>query len=271
MLRFYSGRGHDGFWTQWTVGLSEFVDMPMRTPLQTDCHHDFYKAKYTTQYLEDYVSRLDHAGRTIRDRVVFNIDVQSIKKIEAQWRVECVDLKGDLQTFFTQRLMIASGLTSVQNMPKLPGKEHFGGPIIHSEQFGERGSEIIGSEDVKRITVVGGGKSSADIIYAAVKCGKDVTWLIRNSGTGAPFFASGRGRGPYKNAFEAGHTRMAASMNPSILNNVNGWNTFLHRTGVGTALLKRALASVDNDIRKEANYKGRKSSKGFEKLEYGAP
>ncbi|KAF2791442.1 hypothetical protein K505DRAFT_351300 [Melanomma pulvis-pyrius CBS 109.77] len=264
-------RIHDGFWTEWTIGLSEFSDLPMKSPPEQDCRHGFYKAEYTTQYLEEYVSRVDETGRTLRERMSFGLDVQSIKEVGGRWRILCTDSHGDTEAYVAEKLMVASGLTSLPDMPDLVGKEEFGGPIVHSGDFGEHGPDILASETVKKITVISGGKSSDDMVYAAVKAGKYVSWAIRTTGTGAPFFALGKGRGGYKNAFEAAHTRMVASMNLSIFNAKNWWTTFSHGTSAGIALLKRMMAAVDVGMRKEADYKGRKSEKGFEKMEYDAP
>ena len=78
-----------------------------------------------------------------------------------------------MHTFYTSKLMVASGMTPIPNMPVLPGQEIFCGPVIHQEAF--RSSRILTSPDTKYITVLGGAKSSANIVYAAVKVGKTVT------------------------------------------------------------------------------------------------
>jgi dimethylaniline monooxygenase (N-oxide forming) len=265
------GRNYDTFWTQWTFGLSEFSDMAMQRPPESDCHHDFYRSKWTTNYLEQYVSRDNNKGQRLRDLIHLGMETKDIKKVGKNWNVLCKDLKGLERTFFAEKLMVASGLISVPNMPVFPGATEFAGPIIHSKDFGSREKEILQSESIKKIIIVGGGKSSADMLYEAVKAGKEVSWIIRVTGAGAPFFASGKGRGPYKNAFEAASTRAVASINPSIFNSKNWWTNFLHNTTIGTSLLKRLIAKLDSDMRSEANYKGRDSDKGFERLEYDAP
>jgi len=77
-----------------------------------------------------------------------------------------------LHVLYALKLIVASGLTSEPYMPTLPGKEKFDGPIIYQEAFGS--SSILNSSDIKSICVLGGGKSSADMIYAAVTAGKKV-------------------------------------------------------------------------------------------------
>lgn len=243
----------------------------MQPPPESGRRHDFYLAKFTAEYLEQYVDRQDKDGHTLREKIVCNMDVQSIKKVDGRWEVVCDDTKGLQKTFSADKLMVASGLTSIPRMPDLSGAENFGGPVIHSEAFGINEDEILKSDSLKHITILGGGKSSADMVYAAAKAGKEVSWVIRTTGAGAPFFSPGKGKGPYNSAFEAASTRMVASISPSIFNDKNWWTNFLQRTSTGNWLLKKFIAKVDGDIRSEANYRGRESEKGFEKLEYDAP
>jgi cation diffusion facilitator CzcD-associated flavoprotein CzcO len=263
-----TGRIYNTFWTQWTIGLSEFSDMPMEPVPESDQKLDFYRAKWTTQYLEQYVDRKCKEGRTLRDRIHFRIEVERIQKVAGRWEVTCKGPENLPVLYSAEKLIVASGLTSVQNMPTLPGREQFGGLVMHSEDFGSNEDKILNSEDIKRIAVIGGGKSSADMIYEAVKAGKEVSWIIRTTGAGAAYFAPGSGQGPYKNAFEIASTRLASSLQPTIFNSRNWWTHFLHRTAIGNSLLMKAMAAVDSGIRKKADYKGRKSDKGFQKLEY---
>ncbi|PQE29814.1 flavin-binding monooxygenase-like family protein [Rutstroemia sp. NJR-2017a WRK4] len=259
-------RLYDEFWTQWTVGVAEFSDMPMERPPETDCKNDCFKAKYTTKYLEKYVDQKRHDGRSLRDRIHFGVHVEFIEKVEGKWRITCTGSDGNSVTYIANKLMVANGENSLQNMPDLPGKGSFGGVILHSEDFGE--SKVISSENVKHIAVIGAGKSSADMIYEAVRAGKTVSWIIRKTGTGAGFFAPLDLRSPYKNTVEAAQTRIMSSLQPSLLNPDTWWTWFLHSTKFGVALVKRIFSAVDGTVRSRADYKGRKSSKAFQKLEY---
>lgn len=102
----------------------------------------------------------------------------------------------------TEKLVLASGNTSIPSMPALQGRQLFHGPIVHNVDFGS--SDVLTDPSVQRITVLGGGKSSADMAYAAVKAGKKVSWIVRRSGTGPAHFMSIEGVGPYKGAFDLG-------------------------------------------------------------------
>lgn len=233
----------------------------MARPPEDDCYHDFYRARYTTDYLYQYCDREDNRGRTLRDRMIFDTNVRSVRKIYDKWII-----RSDSTTLYAPKVMIASGLCSQPKVPSLCGKERFSGPIVHTEDFGE--SQIMKDPGITKLLVVGAGKSAADVVYEGVKNGKEVHWVIRSTGTGPAVFASGKGKGPYKNAFEAAHTRAVASLGPSIFNSDNPWTRFLQHNRSGQWLLSKMLAKQDQAIRHEADYYGRDSTKGFPQLEY---
>ena len=138
-----SRRAYEGFWTQWTVGTAEFSDVPMPRPPESDTYFDFFKAKYTTQYLEDYVDRRIFAGLTLWARIRFGSHVHRIVKVDGKWLVSVKDKTGDTYSIHCTKLIVASGLTSRQYLPRAPGKEKFDRPIIHQENFGQ--SSILSS------------------------------------------------------------------------------------------------------------------------------
>jgi len=105
----FTERSYDHFWTQWTVGTAGFSDIPMPRPPEQDLYYDFFKAKYTTRYLEDYVDQQKHSGRTLRERITFGIEVQSICKIDGAWVVSTKeDATENLHTFHCSKLIVAS-------------------------------------------------------------------------------------------------------------------------------------------------------------------
>ena len=243
----------------------------MPRPPEEDLYYDFFKAKYTTQYLENYSTIHSHNGQTLRDRIKFGIEVNSVEKDDNTWAVSTKSVDtGALKVLYTSKLIVASGLTSEPHMPPLPGKEKFNGPIIHQEAFGS--SSILKSPDIETVCVLGGGKSSADMIYAAVTAGKKVIWLLKASDTTGPgFLFSPKGKGPYKNAFEVGMTRAAATFGPSIVTDETLWTRFLHSSKLGVKLMGLFWAAIDKDTRKQADYEHRENVGGFEKLSPHTP
>lgn len=104
----------------------------MPRPPEQDLYYDFFKAKYTTQYLENYTTVHSHNGQTRRDRIKFGMEVKSVITDDGKWAVSTKSVDtGILHVLCTSKLMVASGLTPEPYMPTLPGKEKFNGPIIH--------------------------------------------------------------------------------------------------------------------------------------------
>jgi len=243
----------------------------MTQPPPEDCKYDLFKAEHTMRYLEGYVDSIRIDGRSLRDRIMLKTRVQSVERVANRWHVLC-DVPTDkkfTQTFITTRLMIANGQASLPNMPNLPGKEEFRGIILHSIDFGQ--SDVISNEKIHHVAVLGGGKSSADMVYEAVKAGKTVSWIIRPNGphsTGPGFFAPPDVQTPYQNPGFAAQTRIMSTLQPTFMNPDNWWTRFLHSTGMGARLVGWIFDKADAQIRSRAAYKERKSSKGFEKLEY---
>ncbi|KAJ8121495.1 hypothetical protein ONZ43_g2064 [Nemania bipapillata] len=237
-------RNYPSFWTQWTHGIAEFSDMRMERPPADDCMNDLFRAKYTTKYLEDYVDNMCHTGTTLRDRIQFNTEVLSIKKVDGQWQILCTDTVSKSQrSIFASRLMMANGQSSVPNVPDFHGRERFLGKIVHSIDFGQSG--IIQNEAVQHITVIGAGKSAADMVYEAAKAGKTVSWVIRKTGDGslgAAAFALIDLPTPYRNGVEASQARIMASLQPCYMIPYRSWWTWLlHSTNLGAKLVRQII------------------------------
>lgn len=237
----------------------------MARPPEDDIHYEFFKAKHTTRYLEEYVDRHCFAGQNLRSRIRFGFKVLAIKKMEGMWIVSGQDNTKGTTVFHCAKLIIASGLTSAPNLPDLPGKQKFSAPIVHQEAFGQ--SAVLSSAGLQHVTVVGGGKSAADMVYTSVKAGKSVSWIIRASGTGPGFLFSPKGKGPYQNAFELGSTRLASTLSPSIFNPDSSWTRFLHGTDRGRKIVNSIWTAVDKENRQEAGFAGREGAlEGFKNL-----
>ena len=227
----------------------------MPRPPERDTYYDFFKAKYTTRYLEDYVDRRTFAGRTLRERIRFGHHVHSVTKVGGKWVISSKEETGDTHIFHTTKLIVASGLTSKQYVPNLPSRDKFDRPIIHQENFGQ--SSILSSPGVQRVTVLGGAKSSADMVYASVKAGKMVSWIVRDTGTGPAFFLSPKGKGPYKNAFELGSIRLASTLSPSFLVPESWWTRFLHGTDLGRKIVQGIWTGANTETMPPENIKHR--------------
>ena len=110
------------------------------------------------------------------------------------------------------------------------------------------------------------------MVYSAIKAGKTVTWIFKATDTTGPgFFLSPKGKGPYKNAFEIAMTRLAATFTPSFMNGDTWWTRFLHSSKYGIKMMSWFWASVDEEVRKYADFEGRANLQGFEKLSPHTP
>ena len=243
----------------------------MPRPPEEDLYLDFFKAKHTTEYLEKYADIHSYNGQTLRDRIQFGVEVKALEKSDGRWIISTDNVdSGASRTFHATKLIVASGLTSEPNMPTLPGQDNFRGPIIHQDGFGS--SSVLTSPEIKEICVLGGGKSSADMIYDALMAGKKVTWLLKASDTTGPgFLFSPKGKPPYKNAFDMGMTRAAATFTPSLLSDQTRWTKFLHSSKFGNKLMGKFWGAVDQEARKEADYEHRENVGGFDQLSPHTP
>src|SRR4051812_11407724 len=80
-----------------------------------DCMHGLFKAEYTCKYLEDYADYFVIAGRSLRDRIMFNTHLDTVEKSgDGRWSLLCTDLDGKInsKTISTASLMMANGQDS---------------------------------------------------------------------------------------------------------------------------------------------------------------
>ena len=258
-------RLYDGFWSQTGLSMAEFSDMPLRLSPGEETRDDLFPAKHVTQYLEDYVDKHIYNGPSIRDRTVFNCNVFKAEKIQGIWNVYGGHDTANPDVYRAPKLMVALGLTSEPMTPGFPGQARFKGPIIHQEGFGQ--SSVLSSPDVRHVTVLGGAKSAADMVYDCAKAGKSVSWIIRDSGNGPAAFAGTAAPGRYKNSPELASARAFQTLSPSIFNPRSWWTYFLHGTSLGRILLSLIWNSADKGIRDSARFHDRAGArKGFEKL-----
>ncbi|KAL9095232.1 MAG: hypothetical protein Q9165_002488 [Trypethelium subeluteriae] len=118
------------------------------------------------------------------------------------------------------------------------------------------------------ITVLGGGKSAADMVYAAVKANKHVSWIVRRSGEGPGIFVDPTPPDGYRNMVERGATQNATALNPSSFRPMQPWALELHQTPSKRDALGSKLFAADQRYKDHANYSGRQNALAcFAKLE----
>ena len=92
-----------------------------------------------------------------------------------EWTVE-VERGGKTITLKPKHLVLATGMSAVPNMPKVPGMENFEGDLHHSSKH--PGAEAYRG---KKAVVIGSNNSAHDICAALWEAGADVTMVQRSS------------------------------------------------------------------------------------------
>jgi cation diffusion facilitator CzcD-associated flavoprotein CzcO len=240
-------RTYDAFWTQSPVGIWEFSDQPLEGVELKDQYHQYFRAWHFTRYLNQYLDNHVYEGKSLRDRLVLNARIEKLWKHEGQWHAQTVS--GD--QYAAPKVIDATGLTSVPNIPEIPGADTFQGTLIHHKEFGQ--SDIL--RICKRVTVVGGAKSAADLAYACAKADKEVHWVIRKSGNGpANYLPADAPISYYGNSNSAFHTRFMNAIVTSILAPATWGTWFLHQTTVGRAIFRFIWSNLNKDLMTRANY-----------------
>lgn len=117
----------------------------------------FAPAKQVEQYLQAYAKHFD-----LYPCIEFNKEVVSIDRDSStgKWTVIARDVKsGAQETRSFSRVVVATGVLNVPNMPKVKGIEKFEGEAMHSRLFKDP-SRYAG----KTVVVVGVGATGADTL-----------------------------------------------------------------------------------------------------------
>lgn len=247
--------------------MTSFSDVVLEVPREAPKLHDTFEAKYITQYLEDYVDSHVYNGTSIRSRIRLNAEVRSVEKINTGWILQ---VKGVVPlNLRCSKLAVASGLTSLPIMPIFPCSRDWTAPILHHRDFGVHSKAILAvSSAYKNITVLGGGKSAADMVYGSIKPGKNVNWIVRRNGEGPGIFKNPATTGRYRNNAEAGTTQNATVLNPSGFRPMLEWAKKLHQSVSERENLDSKLFAADHRYKAWANYRGRAGAlPGFRELE----
>ncbi|RMY29540.1 hypothetical protein D0864_16984, partial [Hortaea werneckii] len=248
-------RVYDAFWTQTPLGILGFSDQEMHHVAKDECYYDFFKAKHVSAYLKRYCDNHIYNGISIKDRVIMHSNVTGVHKEDGEWRITCNDGQ---QEYRSRCLFDASGLTSTPNWPNLPDKDKFTGRILHHVDFAafER-EQPSSSEKPKRVAVMGGAKSAADVAYSCAKAGMEVTWIIRRSGSGPAALVSAKGAYGYANSNELSYTRVTSLFISSIFSPAMGYNwliNWLNQSRPGQWIMRKLWAQSQDEAAQEADY-----------------
>ena len=271
-LPWAKARTFDTFWTQSPMRTTSFADAPLTLPEDAPRLYDTFPARYVSQYIEDYVRNHVYSDRPLCDRIWLKTEVASVKRISSGWEL---DLEGPMaQSIRCSKLAVASGLTSQPNLPNFPRHPDWTSPILHHRDFGIHSQAMLSATSpYKHITVLGGGKSAADMVYAAINADPSlqVNWIVRRKGEGPGFFLHAAPSGRYRNAAEPMLSQNATQMNPSGFRTLLPNFQSLHREASGRVNIEERILAADERAKGWANYRGRENAlRNFQKLEPSA-
>ncbi|KAK1621870.1 hypothetical protein BDP81DRAFT_510787 [Colletotrichum phormii] len=203
-------------------GLFNYSDKPMR-PHGGNPNDPRVTGEMIHGYLQEYAE--DH---DLIRRIRFNTFVETATKCDRGWRLALQSFDDVVET---QKLLVATGVTSIPFMPNLSIASAEPIPLIHSKDLGSL-YEKVSDPGVQNVVVVGAAKSAYDAVYLLLTMGKKVTWLIRSQG-GGPLAIL-----PFKilnlvNSIAFASTRLMTHLSPSILNTQGVAYWFFQRTFIG--------------------------------------
>ncbi|KAK0111257.1 monooxygenase [Cadophora gregata] len=239
--------------TQTPADMLGYSCYPMPSPPKEESFYDLFPGHHVTLYLEAFSMHKAFAGKTIKDRIIFDSPVSNITKMNKSWNVETSTGK----TFNCKKLIIAAGLTSTPNIPSFPIKD-FKPPIIHTRDLAAN-TPLLSSPEIKSVLVIGGSKSAFDTVVLLSSLKKSITWAIRTTGQGPALPANPDAPWPLSNSHEIISTRLVSKMSPCIFEPLDGLTRFFHCNSIGIKLVDMIWSAIDGMWRKTAGY-GRSDS-----------
>ena len=187
------------------------------------------------KYLQNYAE--DH---DLLRRIRFNTFVGSAKQHPQGWHLTFRDSKDVVEA---EKLLVATGVTSLAYMPEFGDEDDGSVPITHSCHL-DADFKTLQDNVVQHVVVVGAAKSAYDAVYLLLSMGKKVSWVIRTEGAGPlailPFKILGM-----LNSIAVASTRLMTYLSPSILNTRGPLYWFFQRTSLGRWFTRRFWDFLD--------------------------
>ncbi|KAE8421367.1 hypothetical protein BDV36DRAFT_292294 [Aspergillus pseudocaelatus] len=271
-------RLYTGLRTNNLLGSYEYSDFPMRdnVPASLVKPGEHIPGRAMHEYLKAYAEQFG-----FRDKIRLNCRVDSVEYCDGgedkgggkEWLVGCTTGGHEKSCIIqTQKLILATGLTSQPRLPTFPGQESFGVPLFHFKDLAryqdtlfakhnnhstevqhEHGGSLADKAQAP-ITVLGGSKSAWDAVYACASKGHRVNWVIRPSGTGPGWMSAAAVFWPLNLLLESlPSVRALGWFSPCI------WvrdpvRSFLHATWPGRMLVRLFWAALEWDMVKVNRY-----------------
>lgn len=138
------------------------MPMPRHLPL-------FPPREAFVAYLAEYARRFALPVRT-------GIEVRHVARVHGRWV-----LATTAGTFRATALVVATGIVTSPRLPALPGRDAFGGQVLHASAY-HRPSDVAG----RRVLVVGVGNSGGEIASELAAAGRLVDIAVRSGANVVP-------------------------------------------------------------------------------------
>ena len=176
---------YEGIKTNNLVGTYEFSDFPLfAEPEYGVKENQHIPGTVMYRYLVDYAKHFD-----IFRLIKFHMDVAQIEKLDGGWRISANNTQAagmmTRKLWECKKLIMANGLSSTPRPVSFPGQEDFDKPIFNHGGLKDKALAVAKDPEVKTITVVGASKIGYDAVYLFASHGKQVEWVVRESGGGA--------------------------------------------------------------------------------------
>ncbi|OAL55071.1 FAD/NAD(P)-binding domain-containing protein [Pyrenochaeta sp. DS3sAY3a] len=263
-------RMYPHFFTQAPLDIWEYSDKVLKLPEGEETYYKYFPAKHFATYLDEYATEHVFNGRSVKERILCDSAVTRLSTDGQVW--EATTSSG--ATYHARKVIDATGLTSLANIPHITGKDTFKGLQFHSKDFGRNYTTILKPEN--RVVILGGGKSAGDVAYACAKSGvKEINWVIRQSGNGpAAYLPADPPVKKYSDSNSAFHTSFMATVTACVYTQQTWWTWFLYRTLLGRGLLSLIWMGVQSDVYGRPKYNRqdtRAKESGFANLKPDGP
>ncbi|KAJ4351620.1 uncharacterized protein N0V89_006963 [Didymosphaeria variabile] len=230
------------------LGSYEFPDFPMKEEVYGVKELDHIPGTVLSRYLTDFAK---HYG--IYEKLQFNSTVGLVECTESGWILTVMSPSGE-RRIPTEKLILATGLTSTPNIPSYKGAEKFENPFFHAKYFCRRADEL---KEVKNAVVVGGAKSAYDVAYAMVESGATVDMIIKPDSNG-PVWIAPRKVTPLQHRIDTIlNVRALSWFSPCPWGQEDGFGgvrKFLEKTSIGRMLVRGFWSMLGNDVLQHHQY-----------------
>ena len=158
------------------IGRYEYPDLPMDEETYGVKEREHIPGMILHRYLTDFAKQ-----HGVFERTRFNHKLESITpQKDDTWVLEVLNTNTP-KKIHTKKVILATGLTSMPNMPIYKGQETFGSPLFHAKDF-HRERETLKTS--KNAVIIGGAKSAYDVAWAYCDAGVQSDLVIRPTGNG---------------------------------------------------------------------------------------